>query len=184
MQNTTMIIGALVVIIVLLLAYIYTHPAGAATQQNSTSILQSTAQSTLNTTLSTSVKTTIPTTTMNATTSFTVKIADSARIGKYLVNASGFTLYIHSSDTPNSGTTGCYSQCEVYWHPFYTSVIALPANLSQSSFGMITRTGGAKQLTYDGYPLYLYSVDNASGQITGNGVAGTWFAVTYPNLTT
>lgn len=183
MNNTNMIIVALVIVVLLLVAYIAIRPGSGTPQQYTVSSQPTTVQSTTNPTTISSTQTSTPTTTVNSTPSYTVKLANNARVGKYLVNSTGYALYLYSLDTPNSGSTGCYNQCAVYWHPFYTANLTIPSNLSVSKFGMIVRTGGEKQLTYEGYPLYQYTGDNASGLINGNGVAGIWFAVTYPNLT-
>jgi predicted lipoprotein with Yx(FWY)xxD motif len=43
--------------------------------------------------------------------------------------------------------------------------------------GTITRTGGARQLTHDGHPLYTYIGDSAPGQAKGNNLnlnGGLW----------
>jgi predicted lipoprotein with Yx(FWY)xxD motif len=44
----------------------------------------------------------------------------------------------------------------------------------------ITRTGGARQLTYNGHPLYTYIGDTAPGQARGNNLnlnGGLWHQV-------
>jgi predicted lipoprotein with Yx(FWY)xxD motif len=44
----------------------------------------------------------------------------------------------------------------------------------------ITRTGGSRQLTYNGHPLYTYIGDNAPGQARGNNLnlnGGLWHEV-------
>jgi len=46
--------------------------------------------------------------------------------------------------------------------------------------GAITRTGGSRQLTYDGHPLYTYIGDTAPGQAKGNNLnlnGGLWHEV-------
>lgn len=188
MPDIKYIAGAVLVLLLIIASiYIATRPSSATQQYTTTISQQTTAQSTTSP-ASTAATTSIQRSTVNTTnitnsgTSYTVKLADNARVGLYLVNATGYTLYLNSQDTPQ--TSSCYGQCAYYWHPFYTSNLIVPSNLSLSKFGTITRTGGAKQLTYEGYPLYQYVLDNASGQLKGEGVAGIWFAVTYPNLTT
>ena len=39
------------------------------------------------------------------------------------------------------------------------------------------RPDGTTQLTINGMPLYTYSGDSASGQASGQGIQGVWFAV-------
>jgi hypothetical protein len=39
-----------------------------------------------------------------------------------------------------------------------------------ADLGTITRSGGTKQVTYKGHPLYYYSADSGPGTTTGEGV--------------
>jgi hypothetical protein len=41
-----------------------------------------------------------------------------------------------------------------------------------SSLGIITRSDGGKQVTYDGHPLYYFSGDSGPGQANGQGSDG------------
>ena len=43
--------------------------------------------------------------------------------------------------------------------------------------GLITRPGGLKQVTINGYPVYTYAGDKARGQAAGNGVGGVWHVI-------
>ena len=43
--------------------------------------------------------------------------------------------------------------------------------------GVITRPNGVKQVTLNGYPLYLYAGDKAPGQDGGNGIGGSWHVI-------
>jgi hypothetical protein len=48
---------------------------------------------------------------------------------------------------------------------------------TNSTLGAIKRPDGSVQLTLDGWPLYRYAGDSAPGQINGEGIDGSWFAV-------
>jgi predicted lipoprotein with Yx(FWY)xxD motif len=93
-----------------------------------------------------------------------------------LTNAKGFTLYSFAPDTP--ATSKCYGSCAVYWPPVTGTTAAgqgLPGKVT-----IITRTGGAHQLTYNGHPLYTYIGDTAPGQARGNNLnlnGGLWHEV-------
>ena len=106
----------------------------------------------------------------------TVKISNNTTLGPYLINGSGYTLYTYSGDSPNSGTSSCTGGCISIWPPFYTPTLVLQKGLNASEFGTITRAGGIKQLTYKGWPLYLYTGDSKPGQTNGEGVAGFYVA--------
>jgi predicted lipoprotein with Yx(FWY)xxD motif len=93
-----------------------------------------------------------------------------------LTNARGFTLYSFAPDTPT--TSKCYGSCAAYWPPVTGTAPASPG--LPGAVGTITRTGGARQLTYNGQPLYTYIGDSAPGQANGNNLnlnGGLWHEV-------
>jgi predicted lipoprotein with Yx(FWY)xxD motif len=93
-----------------------------------------------------------------------------------LTNAQGFTLYWFAPDTPT--TSKCYGSCAAYWPPVTGTAAASPG--LPGRIGTITRTGGARQLTYNGHPLYTYIGDSAPGQAKGNNLnlnGGLWHEV-------
>ena len=93
-----------------------------------------------------------------------------------LTNARGFTLYSFAPDTASSSK--CYGACAAYWPPVTGTTTAghgLPGKTAT-----ITRTGGSRQLTYNGHPLYTYIGDTAPGQAHGNNLnlnGGLWHEV-------
>jgi predicted lipoprotein with Yx(FWY)xxD motif len=93
-----------------------------------------------------------------------------------LTNAKGFTLYSFAPDTP--AASKCYGSCAAYWPPVTGTA---PASTGlPGTVGTITRTGGARQLTYNGHPLYTYIGDSAPGQANGNNLnlnGGLWHEV-------
>jgi predicted lipoprotein with Yx(FWY)xxD motif len=96
-----------------------------------------------------------------------------------LTNARGFTLYSFAPDTPASSK--CYGSCAAYWPPVIGTAAASPG--LPGRIGTITRTGGARQLTYNGHPLYTYIGDSAPGQANGNNLnlnGGLWHEVAVP----
>jgi predicted lipoprotein with Yx(FWY)xxD motif len=115
-------------------------------------------------------ETSTSTTTATLTGPFTVNLAYKAGTGFYLTNATGFTLYFRETDHGN-GTSTCTGGCVTAWPLFYAApgTITLPPGMGASSFGVATRTDGLKQTTYNGYPLYYFANDKASGQIAGQG---------------
>ena len=93
-----------------------------------------------------------------------------------LTNAKGFTLYSFAPDTP--AASKCYGSCAAYWPPVTGTAPAGPG--LPGTVGTITRTGGARQLTYNGHPLYTYIGDSAPGQANGNNLnlnGGLWHEV-------
>jgi len=185
-----MIIGALVVVVVIVAAGAYLITNGGSKTTATSSISVSSQATTPVTSVNgtgaantTSAQTTANATTIAAQKPYGVNVAYNATVGNYLVNATGWTLYLYTSDTPNSAKSTCYGGCATYWPIFYVANLTVPAGLNQSAFGTINRTDGTKQLTYDGWPLYYYLGDKAPGQLSGQGVGGTWYAVTVPVAT-
>lgn len=111
---------------------------------------------------------------------YSINIATKPGIGSYLTNATGFTLYTFWRDTQNSGTSACTAGCSAKWPTFYVANLNLPSGLSASSFTVITRPDGSKQLAYDGWPLYYFGGDVNPGDTSGQGVGNVWYACTIP----
>jgi predicted lipoprotein with Yx(FWY)xxD motif len=106
---------------------------------------------------------------------YTVDIRSNYKIGDYLVNEKGMTLYYFVNDSPKIST--CYVDCSATWPAFHVESINIPKGLKYSDFDQIGRVDGLYQTTYKGRPLYLYAEDNKIGDINGEGKDGMWFAM-------
>ena len=115
-----------------------------------------------------------------SSTQYSVNIANNPELGSYLTNATGWTLYTFSRDIPSNGTSMCTDSCTEKWPAFYVTNLTLPAGLSATSFTVITRPDGSKQLAYDGWPLYYFINDKKPGDTNGQGVAKLWSVCTVP----
>ena len=126
------------------------------------------------------VTSTTSTTTTASSQGYTAQIGNSAPIGHYLENGTGFTLYMFGADKPGNGTRSCTGSCAAAWPPFYASSLNLPSGLNTSSFSTITRSDGSKQTTYNGWPLYYFSHATSAGTTAGEGIdhfGGMWYAI-------
>jgi predicted lipoprotein with Yx(FWY)xxD motif len=95
--------------------------------------------------------------------------------GTVLANSRGFTVYYYTVDKRGSGKSSCYGGCATIWPPVLGPV-RFPAGVKlPGAVGYIKRTGGARQLTINGWPVYTYVGDKAPGQSNGQGVGGVWF---------
>lgn len=109
---------------------------------------------------------------------YTVMIATNSKIGNYLVNADGMTLYYLQGETIND--LKCNGMCLSFWPAFNVSEIVVPSGLKASYFKIFTGVNGKSQMSYDGLPLHYFIRDAKRGDITGNNLRdpfGLWHAV-------
>ena len=105
-----------------------------------------------------------PTTTGGST---TVALRNS-KLGPYLVDGSGRSVYLFLADKP--GKSACYGPCARVWEPLSTSGTATPgAGVASAKLSTLTRTDGVTQVAYNGHPLYHYDDDHHPGQMAGQG---------------
>lgn len=109
----------------------------------------------------------------------TVGTGSASGAGTVLVDSRGFTLYHLTTEV--NGKIVCTGSCATTWPPLLLPNGTTSATAGSGVTGMlgtITRPDGGTQVTYNGMPLYAYSGDSAAGQANGQGIQGTWFAVT------
>ncbi len=51
------------------------------------------------------------------------------------------------------------------------------AGIKAGKLGTITRPDGTVQVTYNGFPLYRFAGDTKSGQVNGQGLESSWYAL-------
>jgi predicted lipoprotein with Yx(FWY)xxD motif len=109
----------------------------------------------------------------------TVAVATS-NLGDVLVDEQGRTLYLFGADTGTK--SACSGACAVNWPPVVTSgTPTVGSGATTSLVGTAARSGGEKQVIYNGHPLYLFAGDQKAGDTNGQGVnafGGTWYALT------
>lgn len=100
--------------------------------------------------------------------------------GRYLTDQTGQPLYIFSADKPDktgSAKSNCYDMCSRTWQPV-KGTPQVDAGVNKKLISSFVRKDGQQQLSYNGWPLYYYSVDiGASAYPSGNGKiseGGTW----------
>ncbi len=147
-----------------------------------TTTITRTTTTTMPTTITSTITKTQTITQTSTTTpsEYTIKLAYDPKIGFYLVDSKGMTLYFFAKDY--DGTSKCYGDCAKKWPPFYTEKIIVSPGLNPDDFSVITREDGSKQIAYKGWPLYYFFKDEKPGDIKGDGVKGVWF-VAKPDYT-
>lgn len=102
------------------------------------------------------------------------------QLGTVVVDGQGYTLYRFDKDSTKPPASNCAGECAQKWPP----VLATPGTpltvegVAQENVGTINRPDGSIQLTLAGWPVYRYSGDPQPGATAGQGVGGTWAAVT------
>ena len=103
--------------------------------------------------------------------------AQDAALGTTVVDAKGFTVYRFDKDTAKPPVSNCSGACAKLWPPVkFTKKLKL-TGISRSAIGNIMTKDGICQATINGWPAYTYAKDTAPGQVNGQGVGRTWFAM-------
>jgi len=95
-----------------------------------------------------------------------------------LVSQNGLTLYHLIAEKGKKIV--CTGQCATFWPPLLIAKGSKPTatkGVTAKKLGTIHRPDGRYQVTYAGFPLYRYSGDHKAGQVNGEGVENSWFAV-------
>jgi predicted lipoprotein with Yx(FWY)xxD motif len=91
-----------------------------------------------------------------------------------VMTADGMTVYVYTLDKPRE--TVCYDICAMNWPALVVTHTPTLAASFPGRFGSVTRKDGAKQLTYNDQPLYLYIEDPPNtDQANGQNVDQQWF---------
>ncbi len=115
---------------------------------------------------------------------YVVKAAPVAGLGTVLVDGLGITLYLYATDHRGQPSR-CYDLCAIQWPPYVlppgvTAPVAGPG-VRPGLLGTAPRRDGTTQVTYNGWPLYLWPGDRAPGMATGQALTnagGLWYVLT------
>ena len=95
-----------------------------------------------------------------------------------LISPRGMTLYHF---TPEKGKKiVCTGKCAVFWPPLQIKRGAKPTaarGLDKKKLGTIRRPNGRYQVTYAGFALYTFAADKRRGDVNGQGVEKSWYAI-------
>lgn len=102
-------------------------------------------------------------------------------IGTILTSSSGLTLYEFTRDHTNADSCVKVSGCAQLWPALQSSgTPTAGSGVKASLLSTIRLSGGARQVTYAGHPLYLYSGDSSPADTSYVGVqqfGGKWYAL-------
>lgn len=101
------------------------------------------------------------------------------KLGKYLVDGQGRTLYLFEQDKGPMST--CSGACATSWPPAAASGHPKPGpGIDAARIGVVKRADGAEELAFAGHPLYRYAGDSAPGDANGQDLdqfGGGWYVV-------
>ncbi len=108
-----------------------------------------------------------------------MQMSNVASLGNILTDGQGMTLYVFKNDT--SGASNCNGTCAQTWLPLTITAGQQPVAGTgiTGQLGVIQRSDGTSQVTYNEMPLYRFSGDKAAGDTNGQGMLnGAWSVVT------
>ena len=104
-----------------------------------------------------------------------VLIVQKSKLGYVLAEANGQVLYMYGKDT-KGGTPTCTGSCAEIWLPLTGIPVASAAVSGLGALATVADANGARQVTYDGMPLYTFKGAKPLA-VTGNGVGGVWHVI-------
>ncbi|MEU5367299.1 SCO0930 family lipoprotein [Streptomyces sp. NPDC005925] len=107
-----------------------------------------------------------------------LSVAADAELGTVMTDGVGLTLYRFDQDTARPPVSNCEGDCAETWPPVPADDAEAGAGIDKALLGETTRSDGGRQLTVAGWPAYRYVKDVNAGDVKGQGVGGTWFALT------
>jgi predicted lipoprotein with Yx(FWY)xxD motif len=101
------------------------------------------------------------------------------KLGTFLVDGKGRTLYLFQKD--RTSKSRCSGDCATAWPPLLTTgKPKASGSVRKSLLGTSKRSDGKTQVTYNRHPLYRFVQDMKPGDTLGQGVSAfgaKWYAV-------
>ena len=104
-----------------------------------------------------------------------VLVVQHSAIGYVLAAANGDVVYTYDKDA-KGGTPTCTGSCAAIWLPLTGNPLLSPASKGLGTVGTVSDANGAKQVTYNGKPLYVYKGAKVLS-VKGDGVGGVWHVI-------
>ncbi|MEW2253531.1 MULTISPECIES: SCO0930 family lipoprotein [unclassified Streptomyces] len=99
-------------------------------------------------------------------------------LGEIVVDRNGMTVYRFLKDQAwPKPVSACTGACLDKWPAVEPVAAADTQGVKKKGLMSFTRPDGVKQQTVNCWPVYTFSGDKAPGDINGQGVGGTWYAV-------
>ncbi|MGW3105502.1 hypothetical protein [Streptomyces sp. NPDC001100] len=112
------------------------------------------------------------------TTGTTLMTAKVDKVGTVVTDSKGYVLYRFDADSVHPTRVSCYGTCAVVWPAATAKGSVTVKGIDKKLVSTVKRSDGTSQLTLAGWPLYRYAKDDQPKEAYGQGVDGTWWAVT------
>lgn len=107
-----------------------------------------------------------------------LSVRKDAKLGDIVVDRNGRTVYRFLKDQawPES-VSRCTGTCLEKWPAVGPVAAGDTKGVKKKGLMPFTRSDGVRQMTVNCWPVYTFSGDKAPGDTNGQGVGGTWYAV-------
>ncbi|MFG3497589.1 SCO0930 family lipoprotein [Streptomyces sp. NPDC047928] len=106
-----------------------------------------------------------------------LSVRNDPKLGEIVVDREGMTVYRFQKDSAWPMKTACTDACLDKW-PVVAPVDKNDTEgITKKGYVTFSRPDGIKQQTIDCWPLYTFAGDKKPGDTNGQGVGGTWYAV-------
>ncbi|MEU0663497.1 SCO0930 family lipoprotein [Streptomyces lavendulocolor] len=99
------------------------------------------------------------------------------KLGEIVVDKNGMTVYRFEKDSAWPMKTACTGECLEKWPVVAPVEKNDTEGISLKGYVTFDRPDGIKQQTIDCWPLYTFAGDKKPGDTNGQGVGGTWYAI-------
>ncbi|MFD3328174.1 SCO0930 family lipoprotein [Streptomyces sp. NPDC058701] len=104
-------------------------------------------------------------------------VANDPKLGDHIVDGKGMTVYRFKPDTQWPMVSKCEGACLEKWPAVPPVDKANAKGIIEKNYRVLDRPDGKKQQSVDCWPVYTFSGDKKAGDTNGQGVGGTWYAV-------
>ncbi|MFE2479015.1 SCO0930 family lipoprotein [Streptomyces sp. NPDC001194] len=104
-------------------------------------------------------------------------VAKDPKLGEHIVDGNGMTVYRFKKDTAWPMASNCTGDCVAKWPVVPPVDKANAKGIVEKGYSVLDRPDGKKQQAIDCWPVYTFTGDKKAGDINGQGVGGTWYAV-------
>ncbi|MFI6034810.1 SCO0930 family lipoprotein [Streptomyces sp. NPDC051315] len=107
-----------------------------------------------------------------------LSVRNDPKLGEIVVDKNGMTVYRFLKDKAwPEPVSNCNGACLEKWPAVAPVATNDTEGVQKKGLMSFTRSDGVKQMTVNCSPIYTFSGDKAPGDINGQGVGGTWYAV-------